>query len=180
MEVLEEQSGLAPRDFVEAVGLTLHYPTKTMDDLYHLVPAFDVLPFAEALQHECVLFREATGAHHLVFADPFAPPFRRWAEERLAVPFTWHLAHPADIAAFLARHEDGLRAMDAVLPAAGARGGVAVFVDDLSLKTISEDTSPVIARAFHAARRAQGRRERHSPRDGGLQPHHPLPHRSAS
>jgi general secretion pathway protein E len=144
MEVLEEQSGLAPRDFVEAIGLTLHYPTKTMDDLYHLVPAFDVLPFAEALQHECVLFREATGAHHLVFADPFAPAFRRWAEERLAVPFTWHLAHPSDIAAYLARHEDGLRAMDAVLPAAGARGGVAVFVDDLSLKTISEDTSPVI------------------------------------
>ena len=34
------------------------------------------------------------------------------------MPFTWHLAHAADIAAYLARHEDGLRAMDAVLPAA--------------------------------------------------------------
>jgi general secretion pathway protein E len=144
MEVLEEHSGLSSRDFIEAVGLTLHYPTKTMDDLYQLVPAFDVLPFAEALQHECMLFREPAGACQLVFADPFAPHFRRWAEERLAVPFTWHLAHPADVAAYLARHEDGLRAMDAMLPAAGAQGGAAVVVDDLSLKSISEDTSPVI------------------------------------
>ena len=60
------------------------------------------------------------------------------------MPFTWHLAHPADVAAYLARHEDGLRAMDAVLPAAGAHGGAAAVVDDLSLKTISEDTSPVV------------------------------------
>ncbi len=144
MEALEEQSGLSARDFIEAVGLTLHYPTKTMDDLYQLVPAFDVLPFAEALQHECVLFREPGGAHQLVFSDPFAPHFRRWAEERLAVPFTWHLAHPADISAYLARHEDGLRAMDSLLPAAGTHSGGATAVDDLSLKSISEDTSPVI------------------------------------
>jgi len=144
IEVLEERAAVAPREFVEAVGLALHYPTKTMDDLYHLAPAFDVLPFAEALQHECVLFRDDTGAHQLVFADPFTPSFRRWAEERLAVPFTWHLAHAADIAAYLARHEDGLRAMDAVLPAAGSHGGTAAVVDDLSLKTISEDTSPVV------------------------------------
>ncbi len=144
MEVLEEHSGLASRDFIDAVGLTLHYPTKTMDDLYQLAPAFDVLPFAEALQHECMLFREPAGACQLVFADPFAPHFRRWAEERLAVPFTWHLAHPADVAAYLARHEDGLRAMDALLPAAGAQGGAAAAVEDLSLKTISEDTSPVV------------------------------------
>jgi general secretion pathway protein E len=115
-----------------------------MDDLYQLVPAFDVLPFSEALQHECVLFREPGGAHSLVFADPFASHFRRWAEERLAGQFTWHLAHPADISAYLARHEDGLRAMDSLLPAAGSQGGAAVVVDDLSLKTISEDTSPVI------------------------------------
>ena len=144
MAVLEERSGLPPRDFIDAVGLTLHYPTKSMDDLHRLTPAFDVLPFAEALQHECVLFREASGAYSLVFADPFAPHFRRWVEERLVVPFSWHLAHPADIAAYLARHEDGLRAMDSLLPAAGTQGGTAVVVDDLSLKSISEDTSPVI------------------------------------
>ncbi len=144
MEVLEEHSGLSAGEFIDAIGLTLHYPTKTMDDLYQLVPAFDVLPFSESMQHECVLFREPAGTHQLVFSDPFAPHFRRWAEERLAVSFTWHLAHPADVAAYLARHEDGLRAMDAVLPAPGSHGGTAAVVDDLSLKTISEDTSPVV------------------------------------
>lgn len=144
MEVLEEQTGLPPNQLVEAVALTLHYPTATMDELYQLAPEFDVLPFAEALQHECILFKQAGGGHCLVFSDPFAPHFRRWAEERLPVQFTWRLAHPADVAAYLARHEDGLRAMDALLPAEAARSGTAVALDDLSLKSIAEDTSPVI------------------------------------
>ena len=144
MEVLEEHSGLPPHRFVESVGLALHYPTVTMDELYRLVPAFDLLPFAEALQHECILFRDDLGRHRLVFSDPFAAHFRPWAEERLPVPFTWNLAHASDVAAYLARHEDGLRAMDSLLPAQGAQGGAAAAVDDLSLKTISEDTSPVV------------------------------------
>ncbi len=144
MEVLEERTGLPPTKLVEAVGLTLHYPTTTMDELYQLVPAFDLLPFAEALQHECILFQEQGRGHCLVFSDPFTAHFRRWAEERLPMQFTWRLAHPADVAAYLARHEDGLRAMDALLPTAGSQGGTAAALDDLSLKTISEDTSPVI------------------------------------
>ena len=142
--VLEDQTGLPAAALVEAVGLTLHYPTASMDELYQLVPAFDMLPFAEAMQHECILFEEHGGGHCLVFSDPFTARFRRWAEERLSLPFTWRLAHPSDVAAYLARHEDGLRAMDALLPATNARTGTATAIDDLSLKTISEDTSPVI------------------------------------
>ena len=144
IEVLEDQTGLPAAALVEAVGLTLHYPTASMDELYQLVPAFDILPFAEAMQHECILFEEQGGGHCLVFSDPFTARFRRWAEERLSLPFTWRLAHPSDVAAYLARHEDGLRAMDALLPATNARTGTATAIDDLSLKTISEDTSPVI------------------------------------
>jgi general secretion pathway protein E len=144
MEVLEERAALAPHLFVESVGLALHYPTVSMDALHGLAPAFDLLPFSEALQRECILFRDEHGGHRLVFSDPFAPNLRPWAEERLPVAFTWHLAHHSDVAAYLARHEDGLRAMDTLLPSQGDQGGAAATLDDLSLKTISEDTSPVV------------------------------------
>ena len=76
--------------------------------------------------------------------DPFDSDLQAWAEQRVAARFSWCLAHPADVAAYLARHEETLRAMDGLLPSAdrgaGARNGAA----DLSFKSISEDTSPVV------------------------------------
>jgi len=59
------------------------------------------------------------------------------------VPFKTGLAHPADLAALLARHEEGLRAME------GMGDGSAQAAQDsgaeaLSFASIAEDTSPVV------------------------------------
>jgi general secretion pathway protein E len=115
-----------------------------MDDMNRLAPAFDVLPFAEAIERNCVLLREAEGGLVLVMADPFDIGMQGWAEERLASPFRWRLAHRSDVAAYLAHHEESLRAMDNLLPAGGAGRTSEKDVDDLSFKSISEDTSPVV------------------------------------
>jgi general secretion pathway protein E len=144
VEVLEEQSGLDAALFVRSLGCALHYAVMAMDDMNRLAPAFDVLPFAEAIERNCVLLREAEGGLVLVMADPFDIGMQGWAEERLASPFRWRLAHRSDVAAYLAHHEESLRAMDNLLPAGGAGRTSEKDVDDLSFKSISEDTSPVV------------------------------------
>ncbi|MBI4984024.1 MAG: type II/IV secretion system protein [Rhodocyclales bacterium] len=144
VEVLEEESGLAADAFVAALGATLHYPVLTMADLDRLAPAFEILKFAEALEYECVALQDGAGKLFLVIGDPFDERLQAWAEWRIPAGFVWCLAHRADVAAYLTRHEDTLRAMDSLVP---VEDGVLEADGDaeiLSFKTISEDTSPVV------------------------------------
>ncbi|MFZ5555543.1 MAG: GspE/PulE family protein [Pseudomonadota bacterium] len=144
LEALEERMGLDPAAFAEALACAFRYPLARMDDLHGWAPRWDLLGYNDALARECVLFDDGAGALTLVFADPFDPGLRPWAEERLGAPARFALAHRGDVAAYLARHEEGLRAMDSVLAGGGADAAGALGVEDLSLKTISQDQSPVV------------------------------------
>jgi general secretion pathway protein E len=141
---LEEASGLDPEAFAARLAATFSLPLATMGDLHAWQPAFDLLPFNECARRQCVLFRDESAALRLVAGDPFDAARFAWADARIGEPFTWHLAHPADVAAYLARHEDGMSAMETLLPAAkgGTRGGAEI--EDLSFKAIAEDASPVV------------------------------------
>jgi general secretion pathway protein E len=79
-----------------------------------------------------------------VFGDPFATDRIAWAEQRVQADFTWTLAHHADVAAYLARQEDGLSAMANLLPAAAEAGAHDLGLEDLSFKSITEDTSQIV------------------------------------
>ncbi len=143
VEVLEEQSGLDSRSFTQVLADTLHYALLGMDDLNRLTPAFDVLPFADALERECIALREDDGHLILVMSDPFDITLQGWAEQRIASAFGWGLAHRTDVAAYLARYEETLHAMDSLLVSEKTTSATAGG-DELSFKTISEDTSPVV------------------------------------
>ena len=143
IECLEERAGLPPADFTAAVGALTHLPVLTMEALDAMSPAFDRLPYAESLKHECALLR--TGERHvLALADPFDARVRAWADERFEHPVEWRLAHRADLAAWLARHEESMRALDTLPGAHAGIGGEGLVVEDLSLRAISEDASPVV------------------------------------
>ncbi len=144
IEVLAEKLNLPPDAFAARLGKTLHYPVLNMARLHELTPAFDVVPYNEAAQKDCVAFRDEKGALLLVFSDPFNTALSVWAEERITGPFTWHLAHAADIAAYLAVHEETMRAIDGILATEGGAQAARQTVEDLSLKSISEDTSQVV------------------------------------
>jgi general secretion pathway protein E len=144
LEGLEEDSGLLPEQFVAALAGRFGLPALDMTALHAMQPAFEVLSFAEALQHECLPLRDAEGALLLVFADPFSPTLTPWAEERVRQPFRWALAHRTDIAAYLSRHEESLRAMDAMGGAAAEAVVQAGAGEDLSLRAITTGTSPVV------------------------------------
>ncbi len=73
------------------------------------------------------------------------PSWHAWAEERLREPFTWRLVHRGDLVAFLASHEETLRALDAVREDARRRpGDERRGIEDLSLKAIGDETSEVV------------------------------------
>jgi len=144
VEALQERLGLSSADFLSALGATMHYPVMSMSELQALVPAFDVLPYAEAAEHECLVLRDTDGGLVLVFANPFNADLQAWAENRLGQPCAWRLAHFSDVAAFLARHEETMHAMDTVLAPNHHPISVGHDIEDLSLKTINEDTSPVV------------------------------------
>ena len=144
VEMLEEQSGLPPEAYAAALGATLGYAVASMRDLDGLEPAFDLLPYNDAVSRGCVLFRGEADAQILVFGDPFDPTLRPWAEEHVPDALEWRLAHPADVAAYLARHGETLRAMDSVLTEAAHDEGTRSRLEELSLKTISEAESPVV------------------------------------
>ncbi|MES2840053.1 MAG: GspE/PulE family protein [Pseudomonadota bacterium] len=144
---LEGQEGL-PGGWLARLAATAGVPALGMDDLHALQPAFELLPYGDALQRECLLMRAEPAADGcegdlvLVVADPFNTDLLAWAEERVRQPKQLRLAYRADIAAYLARHEDSLRAMDSMAPMQQATG--ATEGEDISLRSISEDASPVV------------------------------------
>jgi general secretion pathway protein E len=144
VDVLEQQSGLSSDAFVRALGHKLRYQVLDIDAIYRLSPAFDVVPFAVALQREVLALRDAQGELYLVTGDPFDVRLSSWAEANVVEEFRWCIAHRKDVAAFLSRHEETLRAMDSVTELREKDGGVAEGVEQLSFKRISEDTSPVV------------------------------------
>jgi general secretion pathway protein E len=141
---LEEAAGLAPPEFAARLATSFGYPLATIDDLYRWEPAFDLVPFAEALKAQAVLFRDAAGTLRVVIGDPFDAARLAWAEDRVAAPFEPCLAHHADLAAFLSRHEENVSAMASVLPEAGGVARLDVGAEDLSFKAIAADASPVV------------------------------------
>jgi general secretion pathway protein E len=141
--VLAESTGLSGDALARALGAALRYPVLDSAALAALAPAFDLLGPGDAARRGCVVVRR--GAEHLaVIGDPFDLALRGWLELRVSQPLTWHLAAPDEIKAYLARFEQELRAMD--LAAVGAKGeGLAEgHVEDLSLASISADSSPVV------------------------------------
>jgi general secretion pathway protein E len=144
VDVLEESLGLDPDSFTARLAGTLSLERLDMAALRRAAPAFDLLPFAECSQRGVALLRAEDGRLLLAFDDPFSGELQAWAEERIAQAFSWGLAHRGDLVAFLASHEESLRALDTLeeeTPAVQAEAG---RVEDLSLKAIGDESSEVV------------------------------------
>ena len=143
-KVLEESMVLSPQQFTEVLGATMHFPVLGMDALHRLEPAFDVITFGESVEHDCLALRNAEDQLLVVFGDPFETGLQAWVEEHVQQHFEWYLAHSSDIAAYLTRHEESMRAMDSVIATSGSTARNGQRIDDLSIKSIGEETSTVV------------------------------------
>jgi general secretion pathway protein E len=144
VEVLENHMGLDPDAFVARLGATLKLQVMRMEELRNAEPAFDVLPFSEGSQRGCALVRGADGALLLVTDDPFSAEQQAWAEERIRLPFSVRLVHRGDLIAFVASHEETLRALDAVRADVADAREETRGIEDLSLRAISDESSEIV------------------------------------
>lgn len=111
--------------------------------LMRLAPDFAVLSFELALQRETVALRDEYGALLLAIADPFDGELLDALGARVHEPYAIMLADRDDLAACLARHEDEVRrAAGLSMAREGEQQGDEV--EDLSLRRISADASPVV------------------------------------
>ena len=144
LAVLEEVSNLDADDFLCELGALMHYPIISIMQLYQCEPDFSQISFAQASAHQCVVLRNAGGALHMAFANPFDTHLQTKIDLQINQAFTWVLAHSQDIAAFLAHHETNMRALDDVTHQLDSAQSAQHTIEDISLKSISEDTSAVV------------------------------------
>lgn len=62
VKALEEEFSGTPEELTAALGKMLHMPVLAMQDLHSAIPAFDLLPFAQAVKQECVLLQKIRSA----------------------------------------------------------------------------------------------------------------------
>ena len=143
LEDLAESSGLSGDALALALGAALHYPALDGATLMTLQPAFDLLGPAEAAQRGCVIVRRKD-EYLAVIGDPFRASLRGWLELRVTQSLAWYIAAPGEITAYLTKHEQDLRAMDVARVDAAEEATLASEVENLSLATISADSSPIV------------------------------------
>ncbi len=143
LDFLEKRSGLGPVELTAALAHALDYPMLTRAELSAMEPAFDLLGPTEATRRSCLVVRN--GKRLLaVIADPFAAELRSWLEVRVPQSLEWVLAPRSEIASYIARHEQSLRALDSALGGNAAADASQGVVDNLSLASISQDSSPIV------------------------------------
>lgn len=149
LDVLEEQSGLSADEFVIALGQLMHYPALSILQLYEMQPDFSLLSFANAGKYGCVALRNHIGGLYLVCANPFDVNLQGkvdllFSHSASIHNVTWALTHHKDLTAFLAHHEESMRARDGLISEQSESQTELNGLEDISLRSISEDTSPVV------------------------------------
>jgi len=141
LNCLERLACDTPATFTQRLGLTLHYPVLGSHTLLASTPRFDKVSLAICLKREFVLIEQG-GQLLGVFADPFDHARLAWIDDVLqGAPL--YLAHAAELATFLARHEESFHAVDALDHDAEA-SSESDPLQRLSLTSISEDQSRVV------------------------------------
>jgi general secretion pathway protein E len=148
MAELEAMSGLEPRLIVRELAQPFGLSVMETAEMLAQLPAFDLLPLAQALARHCVLLRDAGGKLTGVIADPFDLDLQTWLETRAhanaAAPLQLRLALQSDIQAYLSKQEESARAVDSLVAGVseGRRDGKTAAV--LSFASVSEAASPAV------------------------------------
>jgi general secretion pathway protein E len=148
MAELEAVSGLDARLIVRELARPFGLSVMETADMLGQLPAFDLLPLAQALARHCVLLRGADGVLTGVIADPFDLDLQTWLETQArasaSAPLLLRLALQSDIQAYLSKQEESARAVDSLVAGVseGRRDGKTAAV--LSFASVSEAASPAV------------------------------------
>ncbi|HQC29704.1 MAG TPA: GspE/PulE family protein [Methylotenera sp.] len=135
---------LSDAALLHQLGRLFSYPVLSMLDLHTFTAAFEKISYPEAAKRNCLIVRNTDQTLLLVLADPFDKACMAWASVVLGTPYEVALADRADIAAYLSRYEDTIRASDSLLQQDASDSVHLSDTEVLSIQKISEDANPVI------------------------------------
>jgi general secretion pathway protein E len=122
----------------------LHLAGIALDEMRGLAPAFDALPYADALRRCCVGLRADDGMLLVVLGNPYDLDTQDWIEERLREPFGYRVAPAAEVEAYLSMQEAQLRALDGVSKDIQDEERGADRAQDISFESAAEADSTVV------------------------------------
>lgn len=144
LQQLEEKSGLATQQLTTELGQLYATPVFVYSELSNYRSAFDVLPYSDCIQRDCVLLRDEADTLLFVFANVFDATLNNWAAEKIARPFKTRLASRQDITAYLTSQEEAMQAMSHAMADADDVVISERVIDELSLNSIEQDESHVV------------------------------------
>ncbi|MGJ8620929.1 MAG: GspE/PulE family protein [Methylophilaceae bacterium] len=144
LNILQDAVDLAPEVFIQALGRLMQYPALTIAELYALQPDFELLSFTQAQKLNCVAVRDEQHNLYLVHSNPFDLYLQSKLDLVVAEPVIWLLAQAEDLSVYLSHHEENMRALVEVMPSQSDGEVAENGIEDISLRSISEDTSPVV------------------------------------
>lgn len=144
LDELYQSAGTDRARMARELAQKFNYSLLDLQGMRQISPAFDVLPYADAMRRRCVLLRNASGLVGVI-SDPFDNDLISWLEFSAGALLQYVLALPEDLDAFLMQYEEQLRIADPVLSLqqASHEGGGA-HAEEISLRTISDDQHPIV------------------------------------
>ncbi len=145
MDELENLTHLESALLVNTLAERFNYPVLSLADMQGMKPAFEKLSFAEAARRQCVLLSDENNGLIAVLTDPFKKDLISWLELRIDQSLTYRLAQRTELEAYLGSFEAKLRATDVALAfQQKPQEGDHLHAEELSLRSIGDDTNPII------------------------------------
>ncbi len=126
------------------VSERLHLAAIALEEMRALAPAFEAIPYGEALRRACVALRAADGMLLVVLGNAYDLDAQDWIEERLREPFGYRVAQAADVAAYLSLQEAQLRALDGFARTPEQDGARSDGAHEISFESAAEADSTVV------------------------------------
>ncbi len=142
-QLLQQQAQLSDDQLVAQLAELFHCQPITLPQLRTQTPALDLISYSEAARHQVLVVRNQDSELQLVLADPFNQTLCSWVASRVPHSLDWCLIDAASLQLYLEELEQQIRAVDNALQPGQDEAGENSYVD-ISLHSISEDSSPVV------------------------------------
>lgn len=144
MAELENLTGITPDELLFELAERFALNVAGIQDMQGWRPAFEILPLAKAMRQGAMLFQ---GKDVLigVISDPYDGDKQQWLASLAPTPISLYLATDRDIQAMLRLAEGEARAIEST-PGINANLETKSRqdIEQLSLQSISEDSSPIV------------------------------------
>src|SRR5690349_156316 len=107
-------------------------------------PAFDLVPFADAVRRSCVTLRSPCGSLFAVLGNPLDAAAQDFLEERIPGAFAYRIAQPEELTAYFAEQESHVQAMDGLAQEALTGAARRDDAEEITLEAIDGADSRVI------------------------------------